>query len=378
MPSTTRRILVVGTSTFNKGAELMHAAVQQQLARRSELRAVVQASFGTHDDRLRFCADAYVAPDRFYRDRLWRRLMHGQLRTMLGLAWDDDLHAVIDASGFAFSDHLGVKRIQSAAKDFARWHKQGKKIVLLPQALGPFEVPDVRAAMGSICESASLVYARDRTSFQHLQRFTGSSAKFRLAPDFTCLVERRPKGLCDAPKGGFCVVPNMRMVTNTTAAVAARYEGFLRQCIQQFQDDGVPTWILVHDRGDFDIAERLVQNLNRKPIIWHHDDACTIKTALGQADMVLASRFHALVSALSLGVASVATSWSFKYQELMSDFGVPDHIVDISIDPGELAHCLRRAWQTRKQTSAVLLDHSNAARMRAREMWQEVRSVLAM
>ncbi len=372
------RILVVGTSTYNKGAELMHAAVQQELARTGSMRAVVKTSFGSPEDRANYGADAYVAPDRFRRDRIWRKLMHGQLRTVLGLAWDDDIHGVIDASGFAFSDQLGLKRIRSAADEFARWHKQGKKIVLLPQALGPFEDPGIRDAMRSICDSASLIYAREKTSFEHLQQVSGSGAQIRLSPDFTCLVERQPAALCDAPRGGLCVVPNKRMVTNTTAEVAASYEGFLARCIREFQADGVPVWILVHDRGDFEIAERLAQGLDQKPTVWHHHDARMLKTALGQADMVLASRFHALVSALSLGVASVATSWSFKYQELLSDFGIDDHLVDIGADHAEPIATLKRAWESRQQTSKLLEERAAGIRSRAREMWGEVREVLSM
>ena len=55
-----RRILVVGTSTYNKGAELMHAAVQQELARTANTRAVVQASFGSAEDRANYGAEMNV------------------------------------------------------------------------------------------------------------------------------------------------------------------------------------------------------------------------------------------------------------------------------------------------------------------------------
>jgi colanic acid/amylovoran biosynthesis protein len=373
-----RKILVVGTSTKNKGAELMHAAIQQELEQTGDVRAVVQSNFGTPADRLRYGADAHVAPDRFKRDRLWRKLMPGSLRGALGLAWDDDVDAVIDASGFAFSDQLGAPRIRKAAEEFARWRRQGKRIVLLPQALGPFEQPEIASAMRSICQSASLIYAREKTSYEHLQKVAPDSSNLRLAPDFTCLVGRQTSALCDAPEGGFCIVPNVRMVTNTDPSVAAGYEDFLRCVIQRFQSKDVATWILVHDRGDFELARRLADSLEKQPTIWHYDDARTLKTALGRAEMVLASRFHALVSALSLGVPAVATSWSFKYQELMSDFGVPDHLVEVTGDREDVLGQFDGAWRAREQTSQALHERAAALRARARDMWREVRATLGL
>ena len=368
----TRRVLVVGTSTYNKGAELMHAAIQQELARAGLGRVIVPGGFGPVEDRARYAADLYVEPDRFHRDRIGRALVPGRMRAALGLAWDDDFHAVIDASGFAFSDDLGLKRIQGAANEFARWRRQGKPIVLLPQALGPFKNPDIRAAMRSICESASLIYAREDTSWAHLQSVAPDASKIRKAGDFTVLVEPAGSTACDAPSGGLCVVPNKRMVTNTSDGVAQRYVEFLRRVIQQFVEEGVLVWVLVHDRGDHELAREVAKSCREDVPIWHHEDARMLKAALGRADMVLASRFHALVSALCQGVPSVATSWSFKYSELMREYGIEDKVIDLDADDGSPLVEMRSAWANSSAMKSAIQSRRSGITARCLAMWSEI------
>lgn len=372
-----RRVLVVGTSTYNKGAELMHAAITQEIERAGLGRAIVPGSFGPVEDRARYAADLYVEPDRFRRDRIGRALMPGRMRTALGLAWDDDFHAVIDASGFAFSDQLGLKRIQSAANDFARWRRQGKPIVLLPQALGPFEDPDIRAAMRSICESASLIYAREETSWGHLEGVAPDASRIRMSGDFTVGVQPTPSTMCDAPSGGLCVVPNKRMVTNTDSHVSERYIAFLRGAVRQFHQEGVLVWLLVHDRGDHELAREIASASPGGVQIWHHEDARILKAALGRAELVLASRFHALVSALCQGVPSVATSWSFKYHELMTEFGVADHLINGKASIDECVRCVRNAWRRRETTSCLLKSRASDLSASVRMMWADVLRALS-
>src|SRR5262249_33913841 len=48
-----------------------------------------------------------------------------------------------------------------------------------------------------------------------------------------------------------------------------------------------------------------------------------LKGILGTARVIIGSRFHALVGALSQAVPSVAVGWSHKYEMLLSDYGCP-------------------------------------------------------
>jgi polysaccharide pyruvyl transferase WcaK-like protein len=48
---------------------------------------------------------------------------------------------------------------------------------------------------------------------------------------------------------------------------------------------------------------------------------------ISKTDVFLAYRFHAMVSALAMGVPVAAVSWSHKYREVLAQFGL-DYCVD--------------------------------------------------
>ena len=57
-------------------------------------------------------------------------------------------------------------------------------------------------------------------------------------------------------------------------------------------------------------------------------DPIEIKRVLGECRLVVASRFHAIVSALTQNVPVIATSWSHKYEELLREYGCSDAILN--------------------------------------------------
>jgi len=56
-------------------------------------------------------------------------------------------------------------------------------------------------------------------------------------------------------------------------------------------------------------------------------NTAAIRRMLSVCDVLLASRFHAMVAGLSLGVPTMVLGWSHKYQEVMAMFGVEDRFL---------------------------------------------------
>src|SRR5690606_22797023 len=52
-----------------------------------------------------------------------------------------------------------------------------------------------------------------------------------------------------------------------------------------------------------------------------------IKGAIANCDLVIGSRFHALIAALSQGIPAAALGWSHKYAELLQSFGLQRFVV---------------------------------------------------
>ena len=75
-------------------------------------------------------------------------------------------------------------------------------------------------------------------------------------------------------------------------------------------------------------------------------NATDIKRIIAEMDVVLVSRFHAMVGALSLAVPPAVLGWSHKYAEVMARFGLEDVVLDYkNLSREKLALCVTSVFQ---------------------------------
>jgi len=55
--------------------------------------------------------------------------------------------------------------------------------------------------------------------------------------------------------------------------------------------------------------------------------AADLKAVIGCSEAVIGSRYHSLIASLSMGIPSMAISWSHKYEELMQSTGMVEYCV---------------------------------------------------
>jgi colanic acid/amylovoran biosynthesis protein len=107
-------------------------------------------------------------------------------------------------------------------------------------------------------------------------------------------------------------------------------------------------------------------------------DPLALKGVLGAATIVVSSRYHALVSAMSQAVPVVATGWSHKYATLLDSFGCGEQLVD----PRAQVDLLRARLQVacdgpaRAAMVATLRDRTAAQHEEVRSMWREIRMLV--
>ena len=367
-------IQVTGTGTKNKGAELLLVAVQQQLKTAfPNVQLAVNASFGDFAARARYGLQLVLPETPKGRWWLTGRLMPDAFRKHLGLVMESDVDAVLDASGFAFGDQLGAKRVTEFVNDVHRWKRQGKPVILLPQALGPFENPEIRDAFGDVLQSTDLIFARDDISFQHASRLISAGGTLRQSPDFTNLVQGPADSDLAEHKFDSLLVPNFQMVDKATAGCADRYVPFLARCYQQLEAQGLSVAVLLHDdRTDTRLIPPLRRELNHDIVVRREKDPLRLKTILGTARLVVGSRFHALVGALSQGVPSVAAGWSHKYETLLADYDSSDATLTVDADDreiGDVFGSVMSDWQARQ---TVITAAAERLQESARQMWKVV------
>jgi colanic acid/amylovoran biosynthesis protein len=373
-------ILLHGTGVHNKGAELMAIAILEHFrSKANPPEFAVPPHFGPYRDRARYGVWTLLSERRLGRAKLVATFAHRSFRRKYGLASESDITAVIDASGFAFGDQHGPKPTQDMAENCRRWKRQGKKVMLLPQAFGPFSSDEIRGACRELVQHCDLIFARDTQSLEHLVSTVGQQQNIHLAPDFTNLV---PGIVTENPsaKDAVVLVPNNRMIDKTSPEQSARYLPFLVECVKRLEKRGEKMAVLVHCPEDQRLVNELQKRLDKPLPVLASDSPLILKGYLAQARLVVSSRFHALVGALSQGVPAIAVGWSHKYELLLQDYGCremvhtlrsPIESLDALLDQA-LSETARGDLMTRIQSAA---KHQGEL---VEEMWHKVDAVLGV
>jgi len=99
-----------------------------------------------------------------------------------------------------------------------------------------------------------------------------------------------------------------------------------------------------------------------------------VKGIIGHSELVLCSRFHGCVSALSQGVPCLGTSWSYKYERLFDDYARPEFLIKSPIQNRTLHRLMKSALNGQyADNKKQIVD----LKVRSVEMWQQVRMRLA-
>lgn len=371
-------IEVTGTSTHNKGAELMLLTIKQHFEERfPQATLATDASFGTWQERGAYGIATKFEIRRWGRSRVALQLMPSSFRKVLGVVREAEVDFIIDAAGFAFGDQHPLERIRTFAVQAERWKTQGKPVILLPQALGPFRKPGYDAEFSRIVNAAKLVFARDPLSMQYAEQACCHTDKLRLAPDFTNLL--KPSLTRSSSKSRrICIVPNQRMLKHAVNKSAKEsYFVFLQQVIEHARAREFEPVGLLHGVEDGQLIGALNKRLETILPVENLRDPLSIKRFIGESHLVIGSRFHALVSALSQCVPALATSWSHKYEALFADYNQERCILPVDVGPEVIKACFDRVSGTNRK--AVVDSLRRCAKKQEKyvhAMWDEVDDIL--
>ncbi|MEM7760145.1 MAG: polysaccharide pyruvyl transferase family protein [Cyanobacteria bacterium P01_A01_bin.40] len=379
---------VQGVEFVNKGAELMLYAMVQHL-QQYDPTAVVAANlerrYRDRQSRAKVGLE-YVT----WVDNRWHNsgsiinglasLLPSTARRHFQLVLNQEVDVLLDASGFSYTDQWGAGYAQRMAAKLARLKAEGKKVILLPQAFGPFENTQVKAAFETILVNSDLVFARDQVSFDFVQQFEAAAGKLNLAPDFTNLVSGRVPDYFTADNRS-CIIPNVRMLDKTEPQVREKYLTFIENCIQCLLDLELSPFIMVHQTGkDYEIALNLQSKFGDRLTVIAETDPLAIKGILGQCFLVISSRFHGIVSSLSQGVPCLATGWSHKYQMLFEDYRCPQLLMNPLFTPAEITAKIEAVTREPSRSQIVNTIQTAALEQKklSQQMWQQVHQMIGL
>lgn len=366
-------IEVLGIGIPNKGAELMLVAIQTEIRKKyPDAKFVVEPS-----------ADYLGRARHGLYQKFWMSfkgvqlgflgaLLPKKIRQRFGIVLDRDVDVILDASGFAYGDQWGAAKAHNRlGKYILGWKKQNKKVIVMPQALGPFTDKKLAAEMQLIVGNADLVFARDTRSLAYIKEIADNNVF--LAPDFTNICSGHLAQDIDPQDLDICFIANAKMIEMTASETGGSYVRSMASLLNLCQKQGREPFLLVHEgRGDREIAEQINKLLDKPVAILAFNSPLEIKALIGAANLVVSSRFHGLVSALSQGIPCIATGWSHKYQMLMQDYGCAEFLVKHDTPQAEEQLFALLDKPVYLETRKKIEQHALEQKALSKKMWQQV------
>ena len=367
----------------NKGAELMIRAIVEkvdQFCPNARYTMVPNRNSAPFEKRMK--CGFYQGTQYWKYGFQWGKIFDffpRDLRSRYGLVLDREVSVVLDAAGFRYGDQFRSGNCVELAHSCKRWKKHGVKIILLPQALGPFDRRKTKNAIKEVADCADLIFARENESYENITNVVGERPNIKLAPDFTNLLEGIVPEWHDEKKHQFCIVPNYRMMDKTCKKVSEAYLLFLIKTAAYLIQNKIKPFFLIHEGSDdYELAKRVNQEVGDVLEIIQESDPLKIKGALGSCIATIGSRYHGLVSALSQGVPCLATSWTHKYKLLLDDYGFSDGMITLPCSDEDLYQKLDVIInsKSRKEIASTIKNKSIHLKRKTENMWKTVQPVL--
>jgi polysaccharide pyruvyl transferase WcaK-like protein len=267
--------------------------------------------------------------------------------------------ALVDLAGVAFIDGREKFLPFNLLTLLPAW-LLGTPVVKMSQATGPFRNRANRLAAAFMLPKCAKVWARGERTYQHLKESGFDGLDFALADDiafnhkpeyalsneaspalehlFAQLAEARGKA---GVRGVIGVCPSSVLAVQSRKQ-AGNYEQMLSGLVGNLAQQGFLVVLFpnatralygeAERNNDLPVIRRMLDDLPHgsvPPVVFDLDvNATDIKRIIAETEVVLVSRFHAMVGALSLAVPAAVLGWSHKYAEVMARFGQEGCVMD--------------------------------------------------
>jgi len=350
------RYAVIGSAlSGNKGAAAMlESAVQQISARDPQAHFVLLSMYPRSD------AQQNVYPNMTVVDAspiqlgvvinsaaLLHRLLPPLRATLEGAV--PGLRAVVgadvllDQGGITFVDGRGKFLIYNVASILPALFVR-TPVVKCAQAMGPFREPLNRFAAKLLLPRMAAIVSRGAVTHEHLVELgvpnvtAGADLAFTL--DVTEHDVEAARAAVDESffaSGDVVGVSPSAVLRKSAEARGEDYVGEVAALLDHVTGElGRPVFLVAHSarahtdkahNNDLPLCREIYARVQHKDRVLFVDDELSsqaLRHLIGLCDVFVASRFHAMVSSLAMGVPTLVIGWSHKYREVLDMFGLAE------------------------------------------------------
>ena len=274
------------------------------------------------------------------------RLFSPSLRLMPALRVLNRSDLLIDMSGISFVDGRGGATLVYNIACILPALILGKKVLKYSQALGPFNHPLNRLVARLLLSQVAINVARGAKTLEHTKELGLSNVELCADAAFA-MVERNTveEELALAALNRFDGRPIVGISASSVVRKYADRHGvdycqILAEFIDKVTTKGYGVWLIAHavrkskksgHTSDVETCETIYAQVSHKAfchLITEDHSPATLRRIIGECDLFVASRFHAMVSSLAKGIPTLVTSWSHKYREVLEQFGLREWTVN--------------------------------------------------
>lgn len=261
----------------------------------------------------------------------WRRLVRSRVDPREPLRdWLAGFDLVVDTrAGDSFADIYGLRRLVTHSLLARMATTVGTPVVMAPQTIGPFTTRRARLVGRRSMKDARLVMARDSASAQYARRL-----RRPVDVESTDVVFALPRPTVGTTRDVVLNVSGLLWADNPHVDHTA-YRRAVMHVARGLLADGRRVSLLAHvldspvADNDVPAIKELAELLDDGDVeLVVPDDLDDARAVTASARLVVGSRMHACLNALSTGTPAVPLAYSRKFEPLLRDLGW-SHTVDL-------------------------------------------------
>lgn len=337
------KIFIDNSGFNNRGDQLMIQAVQEQLFEHyPNAQMLVKKDVFLQNPT--YCMAHKLYPLELSKSRIKQSLLYKKVLNLLlrdeWIVTPRDVDVILDCRGYHLADWRITNQdyVEFLRNYYEKFSKKNRKLIMLPQAFGPFENPYSKEAMLIVSKQANYIYAREKTSYSYLKDLLPEFNNIEVSPDFTCLTQEYDKRSIILPKKEYIIlIPNTKMIEQGKST-EEQYISWLAAIAKHLQKNGENIILLNHEGEKDEILLKKVNiALGCSLPIYTNLSGLEIKALINDAKLVISGRYHGVVSGLTQHAPTLCTGWSHKYAELMAEHKCYNNILSVDDLQGSIS-----------------------------------------